>query len=155
MLAVVVVDHRDASIAGRLLQIQHRAYSVEAELIGFDRIPPLVESLEQLQSAELTVLAAVDGDDMVALLGYRRSDGVIDIDRLAVDPAHFRQGLGRMLLEHLRARHSDEPLVVSTGAANLPAVALYERAGYTRLADHVTEGSLRIANFRLSGSVPL
>ena len=151
MLAVLVVDHRDAAIAGRLLEIQRRAYAVEAELIGFDGIPPLVESLDQLQSADLTVLAVVDGDDMVAMLGYSESGGVIDIDRLAVHPSHFRRGLGRMLLDHLRARHAGSPIVVSTGADNLPAVALYERAGYTRLADHVIEGSLRIANFRLSG----
>ena len=38
MPAVVVVDHRDPAVAGRLLEIQHRAYAVEAQLIGFDRI---------------------------------------------------------------------------------------------------------------------
>ena len=151
MPEVRLVDHRDAVVARRLLEAQHGAYAVEAELIGFARIPPLVESLDDLRSADLTVLAVLDEDEVVALLGYRLSGGVIDIDRLAVDPAHFRRGFGRLLLEHLCAAHPGTPIVVSTGAENAPAVNLYERSGFTRLADHVLEGSLRIANFRLEG----
>lgn len=131
------------------MEIQRRAYAVEAELIGFDRIPPLIESLEQLQSADMTVLAIRDSDELHALLGYRRLQGSIDIDRLAVDPSQSRRGFGRKLLEHLHAKHSDLPITVSTGAANQPAIALYEHLGYVRLADHLVEGKLLIANFRL------
>ena len=44
------VDPTDPIVATRIVEIQRAAYRVEAELIGFDGIPQLAESVEQVQA---------------------------------------------------------------------------------------------------------
>ena len=46
----------DVAVAERVLQIQRAAYAVEAELVGYDAIPPLHETLAELQSQPLIFL---------------------------------------------------------------------------------------------------
>lgn len=65
------------------------------------------------------------------MLGYRRVHDLVDIDRLAVEPASFRQGVARSLMEALHTREADAlRFEVSTGARNEPAIALYTGMGY-------------------------
>jgi ribosomal protein S18 acetylase RimI-like enzyme len=62
------------------------------------------------------------------------------IQRLAVDPASQRQGLGRALvLDSLRwlSRWRVQRALVNTPTDNLGALALYERVGFTQLAERL------------------
>ncbi|HKA67577.1 MAG TPA: GNAT family N-acetyltransferase, partial [Actinomycetes bacterium] len=71
----------------------------------------------------------VDGE-LAGILGYRWLDhpgGELDIDRLAIDPRFFRLGLASALLAALPAAAA---VIVSTGARNEPALALYRRHGF-------------------------
>ncbi|MDP1818503.1 MAG: GNAT family N-acetyltransferase [Acidimicrobiales bacterium] len=103
---------------------------MEADLIGFDKMPPLLEGVDEIAQLALTVLGAVERHEVVGLLGYSRDDGIVDIDGLAVDPAPFRRGVGRTLLEalHHREPHAGR-FEVSTGAENEPAISLYRAMG--------------------------
>lgn len=118
--------------AARVLDLQKRAYRVEADLIGFDGIPPLHESLEEMLSRPLAWIGIRDGGQIVAALAYQHIDGVCDIDRLVVDPDHFGRGYGTALITALL----DHPhIIVSTGSANLPARRLYEKHGFQALGE--------------------
>jgi ribosomal protein S18 acetylase RimI-like enzyme len=75
------------------------------------------------------------GDSVIAyaLTGRARRRGFLQ--RLAVDPAHRRQGLGRVLvLDALRwlRRWRTERTAVNTPTGNLAALALYESLGFRR-----------------------
>jgi ribosomal protein S18 acetylase RimI-like enzyme len=129
------LDVRDRALAERLLEIQHRAYAVEAELIGFDGIPPLQEDLDGLMSSTEHWLGRYDGDLLVGAVAYELpDDSTVDITRLIVDPAHARRGHGRALLDHLDGLEPGRTSLVSTGTANTPAVALYTSRGYHEVA---------------------
>ena len=66
------LDLTDRAVAGAVLAVQRRAYRVEADLVGFDAIPPLHETLADLQASTETFLAAnVDGQ----LAGLVRGSG--------------------------------------------------------------------------------
>jgi ribosomal protein S18 acetylase RimI-like enzyme len=133
--AVVVapLDIADPAVAEAVVGIQRRSYAVEAALIGFDGIPPLRETVSELQSSGrcgLSVLGARMGGELAGLLGYRWVDllgGELDIDRLAIDPRFFRLGLASALLAALPAAAA---VIVSTGTRNQPALALYRRQGF-------------------------
>lgn len=45
---VVVLEHRDRVMARRIRELQRASYAVEAELIGFNQMPPLVEEVEDV-----------------------------------------------------------------------------------------------------------
>ena len=49
---VMLLDLLDASTARQVLALQRMAYRIEADLIGFDDIPPLQESLDELQACK-------------------------------------------------------------------------------------------------------
>lgn len=134
----MVLNHREPEIAAALLSLQRASYEVEARLISFDGIPPLRERVEDVMALDLTILAVIESDVPTAMLGYLRDGDIVDIDRVAVHPDHFRRGLARTLFEALHARESDAARFnVSTGRDNEPARFLYRRMGYLETGDVV------------------
>ena len=133
----------DTAVAELVLQIQRAAYAVEAELVGYDAIPPLHETLAELQSKPLIFLGASCDRTLAGVLGYSRDGDTVDIDRVAVDPAFFRRGLARKLLRELFARERDAmQFTVSTGFGNQPAIELYEGFGFHVVGeDYPTPGT--------------
>jgi ribosomal protein S18 acetylase RimI-like enzyme len=133
---VIVLNHRDPAHAAGIVAVQRAAYRVEADLIGFDGIPPLHETAAQVAALNLTLLGIFDGERLAALLGYRSAGAQVEIDRLAVHPAYFRRGLARRLIEALHEREASATRFdVSTGASNTPALALYRQLGYRAITD--------------------
>ena len=128
---ITPLDLTDRTLAERLLQIQHAAYAVEAELIGFDGIPPLQEDLAGLMRSTEHWLGRYDGSTLVGAVAYEfPDDDTVEISRLIVDPAHARRGHGTALLDHLDRLEPRPISLVSTGSANTPAVTLYKSRGY-------------------------
>jgi ribosomal protein S18 acetylase RimI-like enzyme len=115
-----------------LLDLQHAAYTVEAQIIGDDRIPPLHETSDDLLALPLTWLGAFDDEGrLVGAVAWARTSDEVDLDRLIVHPGAHRQGIGRTLVKEVVARAGARRVVVSTGRDNVPARALYEGLGFT------------------------
>lgn len=147
------LDVADTRTAAGVHQVGRRSYAVEAELIGFEGIPALTETLDEMQAQPLRWLGMVTHDGRIAaFVAWRRLAGEdgIDIDRVCVDPEWFRRGLARKLLGHLLAELAPGGrALVSTGADNRPAIALYERLGFTRVGTVRPAPGLLLAEFRL------
>jgi GNAT superfamily N-acetyltransferase len=130
-LKIARLDVSSAQKAAELVALQRAAYRLEADLVGSDRIPPLRETAVELQSCGETFLGAFDGDALVGAISWKRADDTIDLHRLVVDPARFRQGIARALVRAALAAEPDASrAVVQTGAANRPAVELYLAEGF-------------------------
>jgi ribosomal protein S18 acetylase RimI-like enzyme len=153
---VRIVLHYDEPVARRVLEIQRAAYRVEADLVGYDTIPPLHETLSELRARPLIFLGAGCDGTLAGVLGYTRLGSVVDIDRLAVDPAFFRRGLARKLLTELFVRERDATrFTVSTGCGNGPAIRLYERAGFAVVGEDEPVPGARIVRLeKLSAGRP-
>jgi ribosomal protein S18 acetylase RimI-like enzyme len=123
------LDLTDERVAARVLAIQRAAYAIEAELVGFDGIPPLHESLDELRAQRLEWLGVVDDGEIAGAIAITGEGRACDIDRLVVDPAFHRRGIGRRLVQAV-VHHA--VVTVSTGADNAPAIALYESLGFRR-----------------------
>jgi ribosomal protein S18 acetylase RimI-like enzyme len=149
MIEFARLDLGDRAIAMEVLDVQRRAYRIEADLIGSDAIPPLRETLEELQACGETFLAAIDDGEIVGAVSWRLVDGTLDIHRLVVRPDHFRRGIARSLV---RAALEAEPLarqaIVQTGAQNTPAKALYLREGFEHVDDVDVADGIRVSRFR-------
>ncbi|MFF4542595.1 GNAT family N-acetyltransferase [Streptomyces aureus] len=127
----VRLDLSDPETLRRLWDLQRASYAVEARLIGFDGIPPLHESLEQLRACGESFLGVRDELRLVGAVAWTRlPNGALDICRLVVHPAAHRRGVATALLDALDSIEPAELTIVSTGTANLPAFALYRRRGF-------------------------
>lgn len=125
----------DGDLARALLLVQHAAYSVEAALIQDDRIPPLHEKLDELRGAPLLWLGAFSNARLVGAVAWDEDIDELDIDRLIVAPSAHRRGIGLALVREVLHRAGARRTIVSTGRANLPARALYERLGFSQVSD--------------------
>lgn len=147
MIRVFPTTSREA--ATRMWQLQQAAYRVEAELIGWDDLPPLRETVEQLMESEETFVAYIEEGELAGALSYQKRGDQLDIYKMIVDPKHFRKGIARQLLIHLETIYADvKTIVVSTGARNEPAVQLYLRQGYESAGTKEVAQGLELAFFR-------
>lgn len=148
MIELARLDLNDRKIADEVLRLQRRAYRVEADLIGSDAIPPLQETLEELQACNETFLGAIDDGEIVGAVSWRVIDSTIDIHRLVVGPDQFRRGIATSLVRAvLEAEPLAEQAIVQTGAANVPARAFYLREGFEHLDDIEVGGGIRVSRF--------
>jgi ribosomal protein S18 acetylase RimI-like enzyme len=151
VLPVIELDLTDERTAREVHRVGLRAYAVEAGLIGHDGIPALTETLDELRAAPLSWLGALDDDRAVGLLAWTRTaGGELDVDRLCVDPGWFRRGVARRLLAHLLAAEPVGDVLVSTAAANEPALRLYRSAGFVVTSTREPVPGLRLSALRLS-----
>ncbi|MFB7170871.1 GNAT family N-acetyltransferase [Streptomyces sp. NPDC056254] len=144
------LDLADDATAVAVHRIGRAAYAVEAEIIGFDGIPALREGLAEMRAQDLRWVGAVaEGGELAGFLAWEEAPGgAIGIDRLCVAPAFFRRGVASLLLRHALAElFPGRPVHVTTGAANAPAVRLYEGFGFARGADFSPVPGLAMATF--------
>lgn len=133
---IQLINHRDGKVAESILSIQIPAYKVEADLIGFNGIPQLLDTVENIKKSRELFLGKLDSSKLVGFISYEETAELIDICRLVVDPNHFRKGIASELLKYLLKVYANEKkVVVSTGAKNIPAITLYERNNFKKFAD--------------------
>jgi ribosomal protein S18 acetylase RimI-like enzyme len=144
--AVRILEHREMDVASAIVALQKPAYAIEAALIGYDQMPGLIESAHDVTQLRLTMLGAFEDGQLAGILGYERTDDLVDLDRVAVSVTHFRRGIGRTLLDALHEREvTAKRFEVSTGAANPAAIALYGATGY-RVVSEETLGGVRVVH---------
>jgi ribosomal protein S18 acetylase RimI-like enzyme len=132
----------------QLLTLQRAAYQVEADLIGFYDIPPLYDNAETLLSSHETFFGFYIDDRLVGVISYQLDGQTLDIFRLCVDPACFRRGIARALLDFVEHAESGVTcIIVSTGSLNTPARQLYERHGFTRKGEQSIAEGVRISHY--------
>ena len=131
------LEHGERLVASEIVRVQRAAYSVEAALIGSTDIPALRESIEDVMASRETFLGAFVDGRLVGVISWERAETWVDVCRLAVDPDYMRRGLGRRLLLDVMGPETR----VQTGAANEPAIRLYESVGF-QVAARFTIGLL-------------
>ena len=81
-------------------------------------------------------LVAVEDDRVVGYIGSQSSIDESDVMNVAVHPDYRRKGIAEKLINHLveelknRGSHA---LLLEVRASNAPAIALYEKLGFTQV----------------------
>lgn len=135
MLTICPASLEDAPA---ILALQRAAYASEARLYDDWNIPPLTQSLEQLQAdmrASVVFKAMVDGT-LVGSVRAHEANGVVQIGRLMVEPSAQGRGIGSALLRAIEAAFPvAAQFELFTGSRSEANVRLYERHGY-RITRH-------------------
>ena len=120
----------------RILALQQLAFAAEAIRYADPRLPPLLQTLDQLRE-EFThrrFLQIVDGDALLASVrGHVDDAGTGHIGRLIVHPAQQQRGLGERLMRAIEAELAHAVrFELFTGEFSDGPLRLYERLGYRR-----------------------
>jgi ribosomal protein S18 acetylase RimI-like enzyme len=145
-----VIEQIDITLqpeALRVLELQRVSYQVEADLIGVS-IPPLQESLAELQACGEVFHGFFEHDRLLGFVSHKLEDGVLDIHRVAVHPDGFRRGIAQRLLEFvLKLEPSATRAMVQTGSLNVPACKLYLKNGFEVLETRAVQPDLELTLF--------
>lgn len=119
--------------APTILQLQKLAYQSEARLYNDWSLPPLTETVTQLQREfdKLTLLKAVLDGVLVGAVRASCSKGRCTVGRLIVRPDLQSKGIGRALMQRIEAEFpAAEWFELFTGARSLRNIRFYESLGY-------------------------
>ncbi|WP_241702466.1 GNAT family N-acetyltransferase [Leifsonia shinshuensis] len=141
--ARVVVTRPDDPLAAPLVEELSREYD---ERYGLnDGIPSSAElsryPAERFTEAEggtFLLLVDASGSPVAGGAFMREDDSTVEVKRVWTDSGHRRQGLARRVMTELEAeaaRRGIRTIVLTTGARQPEAVALYIALGYSPLFD--------------------
>lgn len=117
----------------KILDLQYLAYQSEAKLFSNPNIPPLTQTLQELQEeyAKGIILKAVDADNVIvgSVRAYFQND-TLYIGKLMVHPDLQGQGLGTRLLSELESKYPSKRYELFTSSKSERNIKLYKRLGY-------------------------
>lgn len=148
---IVKLYNKNDSIAQEIVKLQKKSYSIEAQIIGYDEIPNLKDTVDSIKECEEVFFGYFIDDMLAGMITYKIIDDILDIHRMAVNPEHFRKGIAEKLISYIQdINRFVKKIVVSTGRENLPAVKLYEKLGFIKVEEFQVEKNLWIASFEKS-----
>ena len=116
-----------------ILSLQHLAYQSEAKLLGNPDIPPLKQTLSDLQAEfdrKIFLKAIDDAGAIVGSVRYLLEGDTVYIGKLIVNPAFQRRGIGTKLLLEVEQLCPNRRYELFTSNQSLRNISLYERLGY-------------------------
>ncbi|WP_426451483.1 GNAT family N-acetyltransferase [Paenibacillus sp. S-38] len=132
-----------------LLELQQTAYRLEAELMGMQEAPPLLDSPSTLKDSGESFFGYYEGDRLVGAGACKQCRKEFFICRMMVHPDFFRRGIASRLLQHMESfAPPGMPIRVATGTKNEPAVKLYEKHGYVPDKVHVVAPGVTLTQFQ-------
>lgn len=109
--------------------------ALEADVFGADAWSP-AQVAEELAGPGRRTWVLEEGGAIVGYAVTWRSGDVVDLQRIAVHPAHRKQGLARALLDAAvaagRADRADR-MLLEVAAGNAAALGLYAAAGFVEI----------------------
>jgi ribosomal protein S18 acetylase RimI-like enzyme len=143
---VLVVSEATKSDLREILALQYSAYQSEAVLLNDYTIPPLKQTLADIESEFATSLFLKATDTQEKIVGSVRGrvvDGALFIGKLIVHPSMQGRGVGTELLNELERICDCTRCELFTSSKSVRNIRLYERVGYSiykeeKISDRLT-----------------
>lgn len=121
--------------AGEVLTLQRAAFVSEALIYGTPEMPPLTQTLEELEAElrENLGCVALSGPRIVGAVRAQRDGELLLIGRIAIAPDQQGRGVGTTLLAAVEARGREVGATEAelfTGSLSEANLRLYQREGY-------------------------
>ena len=130
-----------------ILELQYLAYQSEARLLNNFSIPPLTQTLQDVEKEYESglVLKAVDENGKIigSVRGHANSETLF-IGKLMVHPDYQGMGIGTRLLDEMERACPQPRYELFTSNKSSKNLRLYERLGYSRFKEKQVSDNLTI-----------
>ena len=138
----------DPTAAKEIWNLQQASYQIEADLIGFQELPPLKESIEDVMALNEEFFGYYMDGLLAGAISIEKEDSdSMTICRMMVHPDFHRKGIASSLLDEVFTNTTIEQWKVTTGAANMPAKNLYIKHGFREVKEFEVVPGLMISAF--------
>jgi len=133
--------------AKQILELQKLAYQSEAEIYRDYNIPPLTQTIEEINEefGNQTFLKAVVENKIIGSVRVFSDGSSCFIGRLIVHPDSQGKGIGTRLMKAIEARFPDvRRYELFTGTKSVANIRLYDRTGYKKFKEVVVNERLSL-----------
>ena len=138
-----------------ILQLQYLAYQSEAELFGNRDIPPLKQTIDEINEEFIhgTILKMTDEKNtIIGSVRAKVSDGTVYIGKLMVHPDYRRKGYGTKLLSEIEKCFLDKRYELFTSTRSIDNIRLYQKQGYVIFARKAVNDELEFVYMEKNGN---
>lgn len=126
------LGHEDA---GEILTLQRASYLTEAAAHNDFGLPPLTQTLaeldDELADPTVTAIGIRESGRLIGAVRLRSAGAVIELGRLVVAPDRQGEGIGTRLLRHAETIDTEtREMRLFTGEHSIANIRLYSRHGY-------------------------
>lgn len=129
----MIITKANKTDLSKILELQYLAYQSEAKLFNNQKIPPLTQTLKDIEEDynKGIILKALNEDSII--IGSVRAYcdiNVIHIGKLMVHPKWQHQGIGTSLLLEVEKIYPNKIYELFTSTRSNTNIRLYEHLGY-------------------------
>ncbi|MNZ58880.1 putative acetyltransferase [compost metagenome] len=141
----------------QLLQLQYLSYQSEAEIYDDYTIPPLKQTITELEEEFKVqmILKAVIDNRLVGSVRAYMEEGICKIGKLIVHPDYQNRGIGSQLMNEIELRFTRcDKFELFTGEKSLRNIYLYNKLGYRQTGELRVSPQLTIIYMEKNQSKP-
>lgn len=143
-----VITKAEKQDLNEILALQYLCFQSEAERLNNWNIPPLTQTLEDIQHEydQGIALKALDNhNQIIGSVRLRIADGTAYIGKLIVHPDWRRKGIATRLLQEIEHRYPCHRYELFTHTKSANNIRLYEKAGYQMFKEESISPQLPMA----------
>lgn len=136
---ILKLPHSDLAVAEQIYLVFQHSYKIEADLIGTKNFPPLFRTSIDIQKSNTDFIGFQSEEKLAAVIEVSHNNERLHINSLTVLPEFFRQGIASKLINHVLQAYPFNLATVETAVVNEPAIALYERHGFSEYKQYTPD----------------
>lgn len=136
-MEIIRADKKDLN---EILLLQYAAFQSEAKILNNEKIPPLTQTLSDLQEEfdkKIFLKATDENEKIVGSVRFFLENETVYIGKLIVSPKFQNRGIGAKLLLDVEKIFPGKRYELFTRAGNLKNLAFYKKHGYKIFSEKV------------------